>query len=98
MNETRGKYGDGGIPSPGSSHVIPALIKKFVDAREGYEPIVPVWGDGTASTATVGGTGIGLSNAGAITHTVYGQLPDSTNNQSAPAGNYTDSITVTVEY
>jgi spore coat protein U-like protein len=60
--------------------------------------LTTVWGDGTASTATVGGTGIGLANAGAVTHTVYGQLPDSTNNQSAPTGNYTDSITVTVEY
>jgi spore coat protein U-like protein len=60
--------------------------------------LTSVWGDGTASTATVGGTGIGLASGSAITHTVYGQLPDSTNNQNAPTGSYTDSITVTVEY
>jgi len=57
-----------------------------------------VWGDGTASTGTVGGDGDGLSPASAVTHTVYGQLPNSATNQDVPVGNYSDQITVTVEY
>jgi spore coat protein U-like protein len=50
-----------------------------------------VWGDGTAATATVGGTGNGASQA----LTVYGRLPAS---QYVPAASYTDQITVTVTY
>ena len=42
-------YGPEDNFDPGSSHVIPALIKKFVDARETDAPSVEVWGDGTAS-------------------------------------------------
>jgi GDP-L-fucose synthase len=42
-------YGPEDNFDPGSSHVIPALIKKFVDARAADAPSVPVWGDGTAS-------------------------------------------------
>jgi GDP-L-fucose synthase len=42
-------YGPEDNFDPGSSHVIPALIKKFVDARESEAPSVVVWGDGTAS-------------------------------------------------
>jgi GDP-L-fucose synthase len=34
---------------PSSSHVIPALIKKFVDARETGAREVEVWGDGSAT-------------------------------------------------
>jgi GDP-L-fucose synthase len=42
-------YGPGDNFDPRSSHVIPALIKKFVEARDSGAPAVPVWGDGTAS-------------------------------------------------
>jgi spore coat protein U-like protein len=56
-----------------------------------------VWGDGTATTATLGGTGAGLSAASEFTHTVYGKLPNA-GNEDAPVGNYADSIQVTVEY
>ena len=42
-------YGPGDNFDPSSSHVIPALIKKFVDARESGLPEVVVWGDGTPS-------------------------------------------------
>jgi GDP-L-fucose synthase len=42
-------YGPEDNFDPGSSHVIPALIKKFVDARVSDAPSVSVWGDGTAS-------------------------------------------------
>ena len=42
-------YGPGDNFDPKSSHVIPALIKKCVEARENNAPSVPVWGDGTAS-------------------------------------------------
>jgi GDP-L-fucose synthase len=42
-------YGPGDNFDPRSSHVIPALIKKCVDARENGTPSIPVWGDGTAS-------------------------------------------------
>ena len=42
-------YGPEDNFDPRSSHVIPALIKKFVEARDANDPSVPVWGDGTAS-------------------------------------------------
>lgn len=32
-----------------TSHVIPALIRKFITARDQGEPVVEVWGSGTAS-------------------------------------------------
>lgn len=32
-----------------SSHVIPALIRKFVEARDAGRPTVPLWGTGSAS-------------------------------------------------
>lgn len=57
-----------------------------------------VWGDGTASSATVPGTGAGLAAGNAVTHTVYGRLTDSAANQAASAGSYSDTITVTVTY
>lgn len=47
-----------------------------------------VWGD-TVGTDTVSGTG------GPNIHTVYGRIPGS---QNVPAGNYLDTITVTVTY
>jgi GDP-L-fucose synthase len=34
---------------PESSHVIPALIKKCLDARDRHEPAIDVWGTGSAS-------------------------------------------------
>jgi len=42
-------YGPGDNFDPASSHVIPALIKKFSDARRMNQPYVEVWGTGTAS-------------------------------------------------
>jgi GDP-L-fucose synthase len=42
-------YGPGDNFDPASSHVIPALIKKFVDASESGAREVEVWGDGTAT-------------------------------------------------
>lgn len=57
-----------------------------------------VWGDGSGGTSTLGGTGAGLAIGSAITHTVHGEVPNSLSNQDAPAGNYSDTITVTVEY
>jgi GDP-L-fucose synthase len=42
-------YGPGDNFDPRSSHVIPALIKKCVDARDAGAPAIEVWGDGTAS-------------------------------------------------
>ena len=59
---------------------------------------VSVWGDGTAGSTTVGDTGQGMGASKAITKTVYGRLPNSAANQDAPASNYFDAITVTVEY
>ncbi len=52
-----------------------------------------VWGDGTASTFTVAGTGSGLLTANSLT--VYGQIPVS---QDKPTGTYSSLITVTVSY
>jgi GDP-L-fucose synthase len=42
-------YGPGDNFDPSSSHVIPALIKKCVDAREGGLNQIEVWGTGSAS-------------------------------------------------
>ncbi len=42
-------YGPGDNFDPASSHVIPALIRKFVEARAAGRPEVVVWGDGTAT-------------------------------------------------
>ena len=40
-------YGPGDNFNPASSHVIPALIKKFVDAKESGADHVTAWGDGS---------------------------------------------------
>jgi GDP-L-fucose synthase len=42
-------YGEGDNFDPKSSHVIPALIRKCIEARERGEEVVDVWGDGTAT-------------------------------------------------
>jgi GDP-L-fucose synthase len=42
-------YGPGDNFDPASSHVIPALIKKCVDARERHAGSIEVWGTGSAS-------------------------------------------------
>ena len=42
-------YGPGDNFDPKSSHVIPALIKKFMDAKRDNVPVVDVWGTGAAS-------------------------------------------------
>lgn len=42
-------YGPGDNFDPASSHVIPALIKKCVDARDGGADHIEVWGSGAAS-------------------------------------------------
>jgi GDP-L-fucose synthase len=42
-------YGPGDNFDPASSHVIPALIKKFTDAKRENKPFVEVWGTGSAS-------------------------------------------------
>jgi spore coat protein U-like protein len=55
--------------------------------------LTTVWGDGTNSTATVGGTGTGLLTA--APSTVYGSIPVG---QDLPTGNYTSTIIVTVTY
>ena len=55
-----------------------------------------VWGDGTGSSVTQGGTGAGMNNA--VTLTVYGNLPDNATNQAAPPATYNDTITVSVAY
>src|SRR5579864_8297869 len=42
-------YGPGDNFNQISSHVIPALIKKFIDARNVNAPVVEVWGTGKAT-------------------------------------------------
>jgi len=42
-------YGPGDNFAEDSSHVIPALIRKFVNAKEENQPEVVCWGDGSAS-------------------------------------------------
>ena len=42
-------YGPGDNFDPQSSHVIPALIRKFIHAKRHGDPFVEVWGTGSAS-------------------------------------------------
>jgi GDP-L-fucose synthase len=42
-------YGPGDNFDPESSHVIPALIRRCVDARDAGEPSIQVWGTGSAT-------------------------------------------------
>jgi GDP-L-fucose synthase len=42
-------YGPGDHFDPQRSHVVPSLIKKFVDAAANAEPVVKVWGSGKAT-------------------------------------------------
>ena len=42
-------YGPGDNFDPRSSHVIPALIRKFVEAKEQNQPTVTIWGTGKAT-------------------------------------------------
>lgn len=42
-------YGPKDNFDPASSHVIPALIKKFVEAKEAGTPYIEAWGDGSAT-------------------------------------------------
>lgn len=42
-------YGPNDHFDPQISHVIPALIKKFVDAKDNNDKVVKVWGDGSAT-------------------------------------------------
>lgn len=42
-------YGPGDNFDPGSSHVIPALIKKCVEAKQRGDEEIVVWGDGSAT-------------------------------------------------
>ena len=55
-----------------------------------------VFGDGTLSTLTSGGTGAGVATLAPVS--VFGQLPDSATNQLAVPGSYSDIVTVTVTY
>ncbi len=42
-------YGPGDNFDPRTSHVIPALIKKCIDARDNRDPFIEVWGTGSAT-------------------------------------------------
>lgn len=42
-------YGPGDHFDPQTSHVIPALVRKFVEAKKNNAPEVVLWGDGSAS-------------------------------------------------
>jgi GDP-L-fucose synthase len=42
-------YGPGDNFDPQTSHVIPALIRKFIEAKESGKQSVTLWGDGTAT-------------------------------------------------
>jgi spore coat protein U-like protein len=53
------------------------------------------WGN-TILTDTVAGLGVGMGAGN--NHTVYGQVPNSVANQLAAAGNYLDTVGVTVTY
>jgi spore coat protein U-like protein len=57
-----------------------------------------IFGDGSASTQVAPGTGAGVTTANQVQVTVFGSLPDSTTNQAAIPGSYSDTIAVTVSY
>ena len=42
-------YGPGDNVDPATSHVVPALIRKCVEAKRRGDAVVPVWGTGTAT-------------------------------------------------
>ena len=42
-------YGPGDNFDPASSHVIPALIRKAIEARDAHQPFLEAWGTGSAS-------------------------------------------------
>ena len=54
-----------------------------------------LWGNGTTGS-TEAATGAGVTTP--VSLTVYGMLPDNATNQAAPAGSYTDLITVTATF
>jgi spore coat protein U-like protein len=58
--------------------------------------LLTIFGDGTGGSQNVTGTGLGVATANSVQ--VFGQIPDSTTNQAAVAGNYSDTITVTISY
>jgi spore coat protein U-like protein len=51
-----------------------------------------VWGDGTASTGTIGGTGSGSAQS----VTVYGRIAGG--QTGVPVGSYADTVAVTISY
>nr|WP_226857416.1 spore coat U domain-containing protein [Acidithiobacillus concretivorus] len=55
-----------------------------------------VLGDGSDGTITVSSAGIGMNTV--LSANMYGQIPDTTANQQAVPGTYSDTITVTVTY
>ncbi len=55
-----------------------------------------IFGDNTGGTGQGAGTGAGVATANTLT--VFGTLPDNAANQAAVPGNYTDTITITVNY
>jgi spore coat protein U-like protein len=55
------------------------------------------WGD-VIGTDTVAGVGAGFAVGNTVALNVYGRVPDSVANQGVPAGNYTDTVTVTVTW
>ncbi|HET7773262.1 MAG TPA: spore coat U domain-containing protein [Burkholderiaceae bacterium] len=54
-----------------------------------------VWGDGSGTTATVGGTGAAMASGNAVSLTVFGRIPVQV---TAAPSSYSDSITVTINY
>ncbi len=55
-----------------------------------------VWGDGSGGSSVVAGYSSGFATPIALT--VYGQVPDSAANKTAPAGTYSDTIIVVLSY
>jgi len=46
-------YGPGDYFDPASSHVIPALIKKCLDARDRGDAFIEAWGTGSARASSL---------------------------------------------
>jgi spore coat protein U-like protein len=73
----------------GTVHSAALDYQLYIDS--GYSQI---WGDGTVGTYY----NCGVGNGAAQPYTVYGQIPNSGSNPSAPIDSYTDTVLIEVFY
>ncbi len=87
-------YGPGDNFDPASSHVIPALIKKCVDAMDAGEKEIVVWGDGTPTREFLF---VEDAAEGIVRATEHYEKPDPVNIGSAYEISIRDLVTIIAE-